>query len=64
LEEEVMNSGMEVVETSLVEEGMCSDKVEEETSLVEEVMSSGMEVVETSLEEVGMCSDKVEEETS
>jgi len=43
---------------------MCSDKVEEETSLVEKGMSSGMEVVETSLEEVGMCSDKVEEETS
>jgi hypothetical protein len=39
---------MEVVETSLVEVGMCSGMVEGETSLVE----------------VGMCSDKVEGETS
>jgi hypothetical protein len=39
---------MEVVETSLEEVGMCSDKVEGETSLVEEGMNSGMEVVETS----------------
>jgi len=57
LVEEGMSSGMEVVETSLEEVGMCSDKVEEE-------MNSGMEVVETSLEEVGMCSGMVEGETS
>jgi hypothetical protein len=55
---------MEVGETSLEEVGMCSGKVEEETSLVEEEMNSGMEVVETSLEEVGMCSGMVERETS
>jgi hypothetical protein len=30
--EEGMSSGMEVVETSLEVVGMCSDKVEEETS--------------------------------
>ena len=53
-----MSSGMEVVETSLVEVGMCSDKVEGETFLVEEVMSSDMVEVVIEMEVVEIYNSK------